>query len=52
MSDGLDNDSSVSYEEALNAAVHSEAAIYVVSKTEAVRNMMMYDMQRRGITTD
>jgi VWFA-related protein len=37
MSDGLDNQSFVSYEEALQAAVRSEAAIYVVSKTEAVR---------------
>ncbi len=37
MSDGLDNQSFVSYEEALQAAIRSEAAIYVVSKTEAVR---------------
>jgi VWFA-related protein len=40
MSDGLDNESAVSYKEALEAAVHSEAAIYVVSKTEAVRTLL------------
>jgi Ca-activated chloride channel family protein len=39
MSDGMDNQSTVSYEEALQAAVRSEAAIYVVSKTEAVRQV-------------
>jgi Ca-activated chloride channel homolog len=39
MSDGLDNESSVSYKEALQAAVRSEAAIYVVSKTEAIRTL-------------
>jgi len=39
MSDGMDNESAVSYEEALQAAVRSEAAIYVVSKTEAVRQL-------------
>jgi Ca-activated chloride channel family protein len=41
MSDGLDNESAVSYEDALQAAVRSEAAIYVVSKTEAVRQLNM-----------
>jgi Ca-activated chloride channel homolog len=40
MSDGLDNESSVSFKEALQAAVRSEAAIYVVSKTEAVRALL------------
>jgi Ca-activated chloride channel family protein len=39
MSDGMDNQSAVSYEDALQAAVRSEAAIYVVSKTEAVRQI-------------
>ena len=39
MSDGMDNESSVSFEDALQAAIHSEAAIYVVSKTEAVRQL-------------
>jgi len=48
MSDGLDNDSSVSYDEALQAAVHSEAALYVVSKTEAVRQMYMYESSQAG----
>jgi Ca-activated chloride channel homolog len=41
MSDGMDNESSVSYEEALQAAIRSEAAIYVVSKTEAVRQLYL-----------
>jgi Ca-activated chloride channel homolog len=40
MSDGLDNDSAVTYDEALQAAVRSEAAMYIVSKTEAVRVAM------------
>jgi Ca-activated chloride channel family protein len=40
MSDGLDNDSSVSFKEAMDAAVRSEAAVYVVSKTEAVKTML------------
>jgi len=48
MSDGLDNDSSVSYNDALQAAIHSEAAVYVVSKTEAVRQMMMYEASQGG----
>ncbi|NWG13648.1 MAG: VWA domain-containing protein [Acidobacteria bacterium] len=43
MSDGLDNNSSVSFKEALDAAVRSEAMIYVVSKTEAVRQMILYE---------
>jgi len=42
MSDGLDNDSEVSFEEALQAAIRSEAAIYVVSKTQAVRQYYEY----------
>jgi Ca-activated chloride channel homolog len=48
MSDGLDNESSVKYEEALQAAVRSEAAIYVVSKTEAVRQMLMSEQEQQG----
>jgi VWFA-related protein len=48
MSDGLDNESMVSYSEALKTAVQSEAAIYVVSKTEAVRQMIMYEEAKRG----
>jgi VWFA-related protein len=43
MSDGLDNESSVSYDEALKAAVRSEAAVYIVSKTEAVRQQMEFE---------
>lgn len=49
MSDGLDNESSVSYNEALQAAVRSEAALYIVSKTEAVRQKMLYDMAQQRI---
>jgi Ca-activated chloride channel homolog len=41
MSDGMDNESSVSYEDTLAAAVRSEAAVYVVSKTEAVRQVYL-----------
>jgi Ca-activated chloride channel homolog len=43
MSDGLDNESSISYDDTLAAAVRSEAAIYVVSKTEAVRQAFLAD---------
>ncbi len=41
MSDGMDNESAVSYDEALQAAIRSEAAVYVVSKTEAVRQLYL-----------
>jgi Ca-activated chloride channel homolog len=46
MSDGLDNESSISYDDALKAAVRSEAAIYIVSKTEAVRQQMEYEYNK------
>ncbi len=39
MSDGMDNESAVAYEEALEAAVQAEVAVYVVSKTEALRQL-------------
>jgi Ca-activated chloride channel family protein len=48
MSDGLDNNSSVTYSEALEAAVRSEAAIYVVSKTQAVRESLLARMAQAG----
>ena len=48
MSDGLDTDSSVTYDEALQEAVRSEAAFYIVSKTEAVRRMIMYENEKNG----
>jgi Ca-activated chloride channel family protein len=48
MSDGLDNNSSVTYKDALAAAVRSEAAIYVVSKTEAVRQTYIDDLAKQG----
>ena len=51
MSDGLDNNSSITYDQALNAAIQSEAAVYVVSKTEAVRQMITYQTARPGTTT-
>ena len=41
MSDGMDTGSSVSYKEAVEAAERSEAAVYVVSKTEAVRQLYL-----------
>jgi Ca-activated chloride channel family protein len=49
MSDGLDNNSGVSYGEALSAAIHSEATVYIVSKTQAVRQMMMYQRREQRI---
>lgn len=48
MSDGLDNNSSITYSEALEAAVRSEAAIYVVSKTQAVRESLLARMAQAG----
>jgi Ca-activated chloride channel homolog len=48
MTDGLDNNSTMSYEEALQAAEHSEAAVYVVSKTEAVKQSYRYSMAQAG----
>jgi len=42
MSDGIDTESSVTYKEAVQAAVRSEAAFYIASKTEAVRQLDMY----------
>ena len=42
MSDGMDTDSSVTFKEALESAVRSEAAFYIASKTEAVRQLMLY----------
>jgi Ca-activated chloride channel family protein len=49
MSDGLDNNSSVSYDDALQAAIRSEAAVYVVSKTEAVRQLLTFTAAQQGI---
>ena len=46
MSDGMDNESLVSYDEALQEAIRSEAAVYVVSKTEAVRQA--YEANKRS----
>ncbi len=48
MSDGLDNNSTVSYQEALEAAVRAEAAVYVVSKTQAVRDSILHDRYKAG----
>jgi Ca-activated chloride channel homolog len=52
MSDGLDNDSFNSYEKALQTAIRSEASIYVVSKTQAVREMIRADASLHGIYAD
>lgn len=51
MTDGLDNNSSMSYKESLEAAVRSEAAVYVVSKTQAVRQAYIASQQGQGIYT-
>jgi VWFA-related protein len=48
MSDGLDNNSTVTYKEALDAAVRSEAMVYVVSKTQAVRDRVLFDKTMSG----
>lgn len=48
MSDGLDNNSSVTYKEALDAAVRSEAMVYIVSKTQAVRDRILFDKEMAG----
>jgi Ca-activated chloride channel homolog len=52
MSDGMDNNSSVSFSEALEAAIHSEAAVYVVSKTQAVRETLLYRLSQAGYYND
>jgi VWFA-related protein len=49
MTDGLDNNSSIAYKDALDAAVHAEAALYVVSKTQAVREDYIYEMHQQGV---
>ena len=49
MTDGLDNNSVMAYKDALEAAVHSEAAIYVVSKTQAVRQAYIAAQVGQGI---
>ncbi len=48
MSDGLDNNSSTPYKDALAAAVRSEAAIYVLSKTQAVRQAYILQQEQAG----
>ena len=48
MSDGLDTGSSVTYKEALQSAVRAEIALYIVSKTEAVRQSLMYQSAKMG----
>jgi Ca-activated chloride channel homolog len=46
MSDGLDNDSFYSFKDALRAVVQSDAAVYVVSKVEAIRQMISFYYDR------
>ncbi len=48
MSDGLDNNSAVTYEDALDAAIRSEASVYVVSKTQAVKESLLYRLAKAG----
>ena len=48
MSDGMDNRSIKTYDEAVEEAVRSEAAVYIVSKTEALRQMYLYDKRKYG----
>ena len=48
MSDGMDNRSSKTYDETLEAAVRSEAAIYIVSETEALSQMYQYHKRTTG----
>ena len=40
MSDGMDNQSMVSYADAVHAAVEADTAIYIVSKTQALREYL------------
>ena len=42
MTDGMDNQSMISYAEAVRAAVENQIAIYIVSKTEALRQYYEY----------
>ncbi|MGD0307815.1 MAG: VWA domain-containing protein [Acidobacteriota bacterium] len=51
MSDGLDNNSTVSYKDMLDDAIRSQAAVYVVSKTQAVRESYIHDMAQQGVYT-
>jgi VWFA-related protein len=51
MSDGLDNNSAIAYKDALDSAVRSEAAVYVVSKTQAVRQSFIAAQEEQGIYT-
>ena len=48
MSDGMDNRSIKTYDESVEAAVRSEAAVYVVSKTEALQQMYQYHKRTTG----
>ncbi|MFH1572653.1 MAG: VWA domain-containing protein [Acidobacteriota bacterium] len=48
MSDGLDTGSMVSYGEALESVVRAEAAVYVVSKTQAVRDSILHSKAKAG----
>lgn len=48
MSDGMDNRSSKTYYESVEAAVRSEAAVYVVSKTGALQQMYQYHKRTTG----
>ena len=52
MSDGLDNNSLVSYADAVRAAVENEIAIYIVSTTKALNNYYDYIIPQTGYRRD
>jgi VWFA-related protein len=48
LTDGFDNISKVSYQTAVDLAVHSEALVYCVSEVEALRNSIEYAEREAG----
>lgn len=48
LTDGFDNTSQVTYEQALDLATRSEALIYAVSKTQALRNTLEFYQSQYG----
>jgi Ca-activated chloride channel family protein len=52
MTDGMDNNSMVSYSEAVRAAVENDIAIYIVSITRALQNYLDYVLPQLGTARD
>jgi VWFA-related protein len=52
MTDGMDNNSMVSYSEAVRAAVENDIAIYIVSITRALQNYLDYVLPQMGTSRD